>query len=194
MISSLVPLLLVVIVVIGVLLVVAALRKHSSSEHDNDQPMRLELRKKRYFFSQAERSFYIALTDATKASSVTVMSKVRLNDLMDAVGDNKQGTNNRINRMHVDFVLLSQPNFQPLLAIELDGSSHANERQQTRDAKKDAAFKAAGLPLLRFPNGVAFAQVQTALEPYLNPSGSGDASQTPKLKPNNSKLETHRTP
>jgi very-short-patch-repair endonuclease len=93
------------------------------------------LRKKRYFFSQAERAFFIALTNATKDMPVTVMSKVRLNDLVEPFGDNRQATNNRINRMHVDFVLLSQPDFQPILGIELDGSSHQRQAQQTRDAK-----------------------------------------------------------
>ena len=105
---------------------------------------------------------------------------VRLNDLLEAAGDNKQATNNRINRMHVDFVLLSQPDFQPLVAIELDGASHSSDRQQTRDAKKDAALKAAGLPLERFPNGVKLAQFAPILEPYLKigtPQVSKEAEQ-----------------
>jgi very-short-patch-repair endonuclease len=140
------------------------------------------LRKKRYFFSQAERAFFIALTNATKGIPVTVMSKVRLNDLVEPFGDNRQATNNRINRMHVDFVLLSQPDFQPILGIELDGSSHQRQAQQTRDAKKDAAFKAAGLPLLRFSNGTTFAQVQTALEPHLNTLGAAPTA-APRTKP-----------
>ena len=104
-----------------------------------------------------------------------VLSKVRLNDLLEATGDHKQATNNRINRMHVDFVLLSQPDFQPLVAIELDGTSHSSDRQQVRDTKKDAAFKAAGLPLVRFPNGVQHAQFAPILEPYLN-IGTGQVS------------------
>jgi very-short-patch-repair endonuclease len=98
---------------------------------------------------------------------LTVMSKVRLNDLIEAEGDDKRSMNNRISQLHVDFVLLSQPEFKPVLVIELDGSSHASERQQTRDAKKDAALKAARLPLMRLPNGVSSTQMKAALEPYL---------------------------
>jgi very-short-patch-repair endonuclease len=107
------------------------------------------------------------LLNATKDLPITVLSKVRLNDLLEATGDNKQTTNNRINRLHVDFVLLSQPDFQPLVVIELDGASHGSQLQQARDAKKDAALKAAGLALVRFPNGVQPAQFAPLLEPYL---------------------------
>jgi very-short-patch-repair endonuclease len=176
--SSLVPLLVVIAIAVVVIAVLGALRRGSSEAKENGS-LTLELRKKRYFFSQAERAFYIALTNATKDMPVTVMSKVRLNDLVEPFGDNRQATNNRINRMHVDFVLLSQPDFQPILGIELDGSSHQRQAQQTRDAKKDAAFRASGLPLLRFPNGVEFRQLQTALEPHLNGLVSAPTATTP---------------
>lgn len=172
-------LLLLIVAVIGFLIFRWAKIRNSGQEQSTDFYVgqllensnaffsTLELRKKRYFFSQAERVFFVALLKATKDLPITVLSKVRLNDLLEATGDNKQANNNRINRMHVDFVLLSQPDFQPLLAIELDGPSHTSDRQQVRDTKKDAAFKAAGLPLKRFPNGVQPAQFAQILEPYL---------------------------
>ena len=165
MFSSLLPFVIVIAVAVVALLVFTTIKGRGSSQRDS--PLTLELRKKRYFFSQAERVFFVALLNATKDLPITVLSKVRLNDLLEATGDSKQATNNRINRMHVDFVLLSQPDFQPLVAIELDGASHGSQAQQSRDAKKDAAFKAAGLPLKRFPNGVQAAQFAQILEPYL---------------------------
>ena len=166
MFSSLLPLLIVFAVIVVALLVFATMKGRGSSQRD-DSSLALELKRKRYFFSQAERVFFVALLNATKDLPITVLSKVRLNDLLEATGDNRQATNNRINRMHVDFVLLSQPDFQPIVAIELDGASHTSDRQQVRDTKKDAAFKAAGLPLKRFPNGVQPAQFAQILEPYL---------------------------
>lgn len=179
MFSNLLPFVIVIAVVAIALLIFASAKGRGSSQRD-DSPLTLELRKKRYFFSQAERVFFVALLKATKDLPITVLSKVRLNDLLEATGDAKQATNNRINRMHVDFVLLSQPDFQPLVAIELDGASHSSDRQQVRDAKKDAAFKAAGLPLVRFPNGVQPAQFAQILEPYLkigSPQVSAEAEQ-----------------
>ena len=166
MFSSLLPFVIVFALAIIALLVFASAKGRGSSQRD-DSPLPLELRQKRHFFSQAERVFFVALLNATRDLPISVLSKVRLNDLLEATGDNKQATNNRINRMHVDFVLLSQADFQPLVAIELDGASHDSKVQQTRDAKKDAAFKAAGLALVRFPNGVQPAQFAQILEPYL---------------------------
>ena len=179
MFSSLLPFLIVFAVVAVALLVFASAKGRGSSQRD-DSPLPLELRQKRHFFSQAERVFFVALLNATKDLPITVLSKVRLNDLLEATGDSKQATNNRINRMHVDFVLLSQPDFQPLVAIELDGASHGSQAQQIRDTKKDAAFKAAGLPLVRFPDGVQPAQFAQILEPYLSigtPQVSKEAEQ-----------------
>ena len=166
MFSSLLPFLIVFALAIAALLVFASIRGRGSNQLE-DSPLPLEFRQKRHFFSQAERVFFVALLNATKDLPITVLSKVRLNDLLEATGDNRQATNNRINRMHIDFVLLSQPDFQPLVAIELDGASHGSQTQQARDAKKDAAFKAVKLPLVRFPNGVQPAQFAQILEPYL---------------------------
>ncbi len=163
MLLSFLPLLL--LSVVGAVVLGAVKRSFASSAAS--APVALEVRKKRYFFSQAERLFFVALSDATRGAPVTVLSKVKLNDIMETTGEHKRANNNRIDRMHVDFLLLSQPDFQPILGIELDGSSHQSERQQTRDGKKDAAFKAAGLPLVRLPNGVQPAQLRQAIEPYL---------------------------
>ena len=163
MFESLLPFVIVIAVAVIVVILLASAKGRGSSQ-SQELPLTLELRQKRYFFSQAERVFFVALLNATKDLPITVLSKVRLNDLLEATGDAKQATNNR---MHVDFVLLSQPDFQPIVAIELDGASHSSDRQQVRDAKKDAAFKAAGLPLKRFPNGVQPAQFAQILEPYL---------------------------
>ena len=46
--------------------------------------------------------------------------------------------------------VVSLSNFQPIMAIELDGKSHGSENQR-RDAVKDQAFKSAGVPLVRIP-------------------------------------------
>ena len=49
----------------------------------------------------------------------------------------------------MDFLLVELPNYRPVLAIELDGTSHETEKQQYRDAVKDVAFKSGGLLLVR---------------------------------------------
>jgi Protein of unknown function (DUF2726) len=166
MFSSFIPVLFFIVLAAIATVFLKSLTKGNSSKTES-LPVKMEFRSKRYFFSQAERQFFLALQTMIGPLPFTIMSKVRLNDLIEAEGDDKRSMNNRINQLHVDFVLLSQPEFKPILVIELDGSSHASQQQQTRDAKKDAALKVAGLPLVRLPNGVSGAQMKAALEPYL---------------------------
>jgi very-short-patch-repair endonuclease len=51
--------------------------------------------------------------------------------------------------MHRDFVLADPVRLEVGLVIELDDKSHSGIEAQKRDALKDAALKAAGVPLLR---------------------------------------------
>jgi very-short-patch-repair endonuclease len=71
----------------------------------------------------------------------------------------------------VDYLVVSLPNFQPVMAIELDGKSHGSEKQQKGDAVKDQAFNSAGLPLVRVPVSRDLSDVMllSILEPYLKP-------------------------
>ena len=65
-----------------------------------------------------------------------------------------KGQYNRYAQMHVDYLLVTAKDFRPVAGVELDGKSHESERQADRDGRKNEVFKAAGLPLLRFTNGV----------------------------------------
>lgn len=56
---------------------------------------------------------------------------------------------NRIAQKSIDFVVC-RPDTRPIVAIELDDSSHDSARSAARDAVKDRACAAAGLPILRW--------------------------------------------
>lgn len=58
---------------------------------------------------------------------------------------------NKISSKHFDFVLCDKTTTRPLFVIELDDRSHSQASAQARDAVKDAACRAAGLPFLRVP-------------------------------------------
>ena len=53
---------------------------------------------------------------------------------------------------HVDFVIFSKMDYQPVLAVEVDGYAYhaASEKQQVRDKKKDGILKEYGISLERF--------------------------------------------
>jgi Protein of unknown function (DUF2726) len=102
--------------------------------------------------------------------SVIVFPKVRVADVLKSTGDGRAGFN-RISQKHVDYLLVSLPNFQPVMAIDLDGKSHGSQKQQARDAVKDQAFKSAGVPLVRVPVSRDLSDVMllSILEPHLKP-------------------------
>jgi very-short-patch-repair endonuclease len=104
----------------------------------------------RRFLTPAERSFFGVLRQ-TVGERYLVFAKVRVADLLSV----RKGTSerqahlNRIISKHVDFVLCDPREVSPLLMIELDDSSHQEQRRQVRDEFLDQAFAGAGLPLLR---------------------------------------------
>lgn len=63
---------------------------------------------------------------------------------------NGQGWRNRIDRKTVDFVLCEAVTLRPLVAIELDDSSHQRADRRKRDAFVEGALETAGLPLVRW--------------------------------------------
>lgn len=121
------------------------------------------------FLSAAERSFYGVLVAAI-AGRALVFAKVNLADVLFVSGKEKrQSYHNRIDRKHVDFLLCTLDTVRPVAAIELDDKSHERADRVDRDAFVDAAFDAAGLPLVRFPAQRAYnvAEVARQLEPHL---------------------------
>lgn len=106
---------------------------------------------KKFFFSMPENNFYQVLRSVV-GDSYVIFSKVRLPDVFDiASGQGWQAAFNRINRKHVDFLLCSRDYFNPLLAIELDDSSHKKQSRQMRDDFVNEVCSSSGLPLLHIP-------------------------------------------
>jgi len=56
--------------------------------------------------------------------------------------------NNRINRMSLDFVVCEKSS-NPICVIELDDKTHLRDSAKIKDAKKDKALGAAGIPIIR---------------------------------------------
>lgn len=113
----------------------------------------LPYKKKDYFFTAAERSFYQVLLGVLEGQNVHVFAKVRTSDLLylPAKTAERQSYQNRIQPRHIDFVVCDKKQIAPLIAIELDDSSHSRPERVARDQFVEKAFADAGLPLLRFP-------------------------------------------
>ena len=107
-------------------------------------------RKKDYLLTKAELSFYRVLKNVID-DDLLIFSKVRLADLLwlPKGTKNRQAYLNKIMSKHVDFVLCESNTLSPVLAIELDNSSHQKSSRRERDKFVDDVFHKAGLPLLR---------------------------------------------
>jgi hypothetical protein len=138
----------------------------------------------------AENSFYQVLLQTT-GGRATICPKVRLGDILDAeAGAQTRIGKSRIDRKHVDFLLCEPTTLQPLVAIELDDSSHHRPDRQARDRFVDEAFSSAKLPLVhvRAQRQYDATTLATTLSPYLGGAVTAvnsvkEAPETPDNKP-----------
>lgn len=147
-----------------------------SSAGDQSLPYRLTDR----FLSPAEISFYHALKSVV-GDNATICSKVNLADIIKVAAgtDNWRSFNNRIDRKHADFLLCDPKTMRPLLAIELDDSSHNKADRKERDIFVDEVFQAAQLPLVHVPVRDAYqvSELSALVGRYITPAPTAPAPQ-----------------
>lgn len=102
-------------------------------------------------FTYQERRFFRALRDAT-GKKYEIFPKVRLGDFvyLSNLPKNQKYHRNQIQCKHIDYLLCEKFRFKPILAIELDDSSHNRLSRIESDEFKSTLFEEIGLPLLRF--------------------------------------------
>ena len=112
--------------------------------------------KRKNLLTKNEWSFYKQLKPITDKLGYSILSKVRVADLVEVEsGHNKtewQAAFNRINKKHIDFILCKPENLYPLLLIELDDSSHQKEKVKERDQFIEKVYEKTGYKLLRVEN------------------------------------------
>lgn len=144
----------VVLLLIGLAGAVVLISKNQAapSQAAPSQSEVFPFRKKQYLLSKGERAFFDVLSVAV-GDEMFIFCKVRLEDLLylPKGTPGRQGWSNKVRQKHVDFVLCDHQSISPLLVIELDDASHQREAQRKRDADKDKALQAAGLPIRRVP-------------------------------------------
>src|SRR5664280_469446 len=154
-----------IILIVVVLLVLQSTKgsrnKGTPSEKSEDLPYVL----KRYLMSKAERSFFGVLEQVTDSSKYYVFPQVSLNNLVtvEKGTGSYQTYHNKVDRKSVDFALFEKSTISPVLAIELDDSSHDREDRQERDAFVDRVLAKAGLPLLHVRTQAAYDPKQLAV-------------------------------
>ena len=119
------------------------------------KPQRFYKPKGHYLLSVGEKKFYDGLLAALDSTRYIIFAKVRIADIIETNLDRADPMYWKklapINQKHIDFLLASRTDTTPLLAIELDGGSHADKVRLKRDAFVDSVFHNAGIPLLHIP-------------------------------------------
>jgi very-short-patch-repair endonuclease len=143
--TTLLFLILTILLLAGILVILVLKKK----------PQRFYKPKGQYLLSVGEKKFYDALLAALDSQRYIIFAKVRLSDIIETNLDRADPMYWKklapINQKHIDFLLVARSDTTPLLAIELDGGSHANKERLKRDAFVDSVFHNAGIPLLHIP-------------------------------------------
>ncbi len=103
--------------------------------------------KRNDFLSIAERNFFSVLFKAM-GEQYYIFTQVGLSRLI-RDENNKQANFNRIRAKSIDFVLCDKTNVSPVLAIELNDSSHGYDSRRERDEFLAEVLQQAGLPFLQ---------------------------------------------
>src|ERR1700730_15954511 len=104
--------------------------------------------RRKFILSRAEKYFYGILRRVVDPH--TVLAKVRLADLVEADERHRlwRSNFNRIQSKHIDFVICDAA-LCPIIAVELDDSSHQRADRRARDGDVDRILEIASLPILR---------------------------------------------
>ncbi len=143
--------LIVIAVLVGAAVVTIKFFKNSSA---GDREARTEekssYRKKDYLLSIAERNFFTVLLSVATKNNYFLFTKVRLEDIVSVeYGVEKYSSKrNHIKSRHVDFLFCNKPYIKPLLAIELDDSSHSRPDRIERDHMVNDILRDANFPIL----------------------------------------------
>jgi len=112
-------------------------------------PFQFPYERKKSFLSPNEIAYYKVL-QMIFGNRYLIFAQVSVFDLCDVLDRPfNQGAVNRINRLRVDFVLCHPRTFKPMIAVELDDSTHDRLDRRRRDAFLDRVFRVVGMKLVR---------------------------------------------
>ncbi len=138
-----------VFVVIAIAIKIYDFRK--SPEQHIKPKITYKYARKRYVMTMSENEFYRTLQEAI-GTSYMIYPQAHLDLFLDhkVKGQNWKGALSTIQRKSVDFLICNREYYNPLVAIELDDSTHERPDRVERDKLVEAACSVADMPLVRF--------------------------------------------
>lgn len=174
----------IICIVLAVLLIVTNKQKINTKTEKTEAPKEETTQQsnlpyvRKNLLTKNEWGFYKQLKPIADKLNLHTLAKVRLADLVEV----QKGLNNsewqtafnRINKKHIDFVLCNPDNLYPLLLIELDDSSHRQDKQKTRDTFVESLYEKTGYKLLRV-SGAGNIEEKIYAELNIQPPAGGNA-------------------
>lgn len=106
--------------------------------------------RKQYLMSKAEHELFNYLQQAV-GDRYYIFPQINLDKIFLAKGEGRYSHRNRIKQKSVDYLLCEKNYLSPILAIELNDSSHNRTDRIERDIFVNSVFESAHLPLLTIP-------------------------------------------
>ena len=123
-------------------------------------------RKRSSIMNKSEMAFFFELQKQLP-EGYHIFPNMRIADILDAVdGKGFYARNNKIMPKHIDFLVCNRY-FNPMVAIEVNGSSHRRADRIESDDLKREIFKDAKLPLEFVDVGTSFEQSVSRVKSYL---------------------------
>ncbi len=101
--------------------------------------------------SQREKTAYYIIKEYCNSHNLELFSKIRIADFITPKFTNQNQEFytwfNKISAKHVDFLIVQQGTFRPLLAIEIDDTTHYRPDRQQRDELINNIYYSVGLPI-----------------------------------------------
>lgn len=115
----------------------------------------------------SEEAFFLEFNKQLP-ESFYIFPKIRIADIVETTnGKGYKFNRNKILPKHIDFLVVDK-NFHPVLAIELNGSSHEIESRKSSDRQKKKIFESIGLPLEFIEVGSIFSLiVENLIKKYI---------------------------
>ena len=147
-------LLFMALIAAAMVLMAALAARMKRRRHAEDRLRGATFRAEPLLVNESERAAFRFL-HAADLGQTHVFPKVRLEDVVSASSASARVTfaaRVQIKSRHLDF-LLTNADFRPILAVEVDGGWHARARAAVGDEVKNTVLAAAGVPLLRLRVG-----------------------------------------
>lgn len=148
---------LIFIVIVAAAIIFLAIKARQGT--DNDTNLLKVPAKKEYLYIKKscamtpnELSFYKTLHEAVNGCVIIPQAHISMFLNHRIKGQNWKAAFSRINGKSIDFLICTN-DMKPLIAIELDDSTHNQPDRKTRDEFVNSIIMSANMPLLRFKTG-----------------------------------------